>query len=33
LEIHEKFDALRCGLAKIKRWIWCCASSPDINWM
>jgi len=31
LKIHVKFDILRCWLAKIKHWIWCCTTSPNIN--
>jgi len=25
------FDTLRCWLTKIKHWIWCCTTSPNIN--
>jgi len=31
LEIHEKFDTVCCWLSKIKHWLWCCTTVPNIN--
>jgi len=31
LEISANFDTLRCWLSKIKHWMWCCTTFPNMN--
>ena len=32
-EPRKMLDTLSCWLAKIEHWLWCCATSPNINWV